>query len=107
MGSVMFWAFCTRSLGSRRGTADFPLPPASLPRCRELRQRATDAEQLLWGLLRDRQFCGAKFRRQYPSVLSFWIFMAMKPSWPLSWTAASQASGGSPPRCRADEGFGD
>jgi len=43
-----------------------PLPPALLQRCRELRQASTGAEQILWQLLRDRQFVGAKFRRQHP-----------------------------------------
>ena len=32
---------------------------------RELRQRQTQAERLLWGLLRNRRFAGAKFRRQH------------------------------------------
>jgi adenine-specific DNA-methyltransferase len=35
-------------------------------RARALRRRATPAEQLLWRLLRNRQFCAAKFRRQQP-----------------------------------------
>ncbi|MHB9101850.1 MAG: DUF559 domain-containing protein, partial [Sulfuricella sp.] len=33
---------------------------------RELRQNQTDAENLLWMLLRDRRFAGQKFRRQHP-----------------------------------------
>jgi very-short-patch-repair endonuclease len=33
---------------------------------RELRQRQTEAEKLLWARLRDRQLCGVKFRRQEP-----------------------------------------
>ena len=33
---------------------------------RRLRRDQTDAEQKLWGRLRDRQLCGAKFRRQHP-----------------------------------------
>ncbi len=33
---------------------------------RELRKAQTDAETLLWHLLRARRFCGFKFRRQYP-----------------------------------------
>jgi very-short-patch-repair endonuclease len=32
---------------------------------RELRQRQTDAETLLWSLIRNRQLAGAKFRRQH------------------------------------------
>ena len=34
-------------------------------RARELRQRQTPAEELLWELLRDRRFLGLKFRRQH------------------------------------------
>lgn len=33
---------------------------------RNLRQLATDAEHRLWQRLRNRQVCGAKFRRQHP-----------------------------------------
>ena len=33
---------------------------------RELRQRQTEAESLLWYILRGRRLCGLKFRRQYP-----------------------------------------
>ena len=32
----------------------------------ELRQNQTDAEQMLWRLLRSRQISAQKFRRQYP-----------------------------------------
>ena len=34
-------------------------------KARELRQQQTSAEELLWQLLRNRQLCGAKFRRQH------------------------------------------
>jgi type I restriction enzyme R subunit len=34
-------------------------------RARELRERQTPAEEVLWDLLRDRQLAGAKFRRQH------------------------------------------
>jgi 2-isopropylmalate synthase len=33
---------------------------------RSLRRSATDAERLMWGLLRDRRLNGIKFRRQVP-----------------------------------------
>ncbi len=33
---------------------------------RVLRQRSTDAERIMWRLLRDRQLDGVKFRRQVP-----------------------------------------
>jgi len=42
------------------------LPTELIARARRLRQEATDAENLLWSLLRDRQIAGAKFRRQHP-----------------------------------------
>jgi very-short-patch-repair endonuclease len=40
--------------------------PVTRDRARQLRRDQTDAEQTLWARLRDRQFCGAKFRRQHP-----------------------------------------
>ena len=48
-----------------------PHPPAKLPEdirtwARELRGRMTDAEALLWMLLRNRRMADAKFRRQCP-----------------------------------------
>ena len=33
---------------------------------RDLRARQTEAESLLWAVLRGRRLCGLKFRRQYP-----------------------------------------
>ena len=38
----------------------------SLTRRRSLRRQATDAESLLWRLLRGRSFLELKFRRQHP-----------------------------------------
>ena len=35
-------------------------------RAKQLRRNSTDAEQLLWRLLRSRQLAGYKFRRQQP-----------------------------------------
>ncbi len=43
-----------------------PLPPDLLDFARKLRIEQTDAEQLVWFLLRDRRLAGAKFRRQHP-----------------------------------------
>jgi very-short-patch-repair endonuclease len=48
-----------------------PTPPTKLPEdlrtwAREMRGRMTDAEALLWQLLRNRRIAGAKFRRQHP-----------------------------------------
>lgn len=45
-----------------RGGYDFS---GLVGRARELRQKQTPAEDLLWELLRDRQLCDAKFRRQH------------------------------------------
>ena len=43
-----------------------PLPSELLQHARELRANQTDAEQLLWHLLRGKRFLGYKFRRQHP-----------------------------------------
>jgi len=43
-----------------------PLPTELLAHARELRTQQTDAEQLLWGILRAKRFLGFKFRRQHP-----------------------------------------
>ena len=47
----------------------------ALARRRALREHATDAERLLWRLLRTRQFFGLKFRRQHsigPYIVDFY-----------------------------------
>jgi len=38
---------------------------ANIKTSRELRRNQTDAERILWNVLRNRQICGVKFRRQY------------------------------------------
>ena len=43
-----------------------PIPADILKHARSLRSNQTDAEQLLWGLLRGRRLAGRKFRRQHP-----------------------------------------
>ena len=48
--------------GHYRGGYDFS---GLKERARELRQKQTPAEELLWELLRDRQCCDLKFRRQH------------------------------------------
>src|SRR5207244_12226010 len=48
--------------GHYRGGYDFS---GLKKRARELRQKQTPAEELLWELLRDRQCCELKFRRQH------------------------------------------
>jgi len=42
------------------------LSAAILANARSLREQQTDAEKLLWLLLRDRRLAGFKFRRQHP-----------------------------------------
>ena len=52
-----------------------PIPTELLDFARKLRRQATDAETLLWRLLRGRQLANAKFRRQYafpPYILDFY-----------------------------------
>jgi very-short-patch-repair endonuclease len=41
-------------------------PPKSLEHARKLRKNMTDAERVLWRLLRDRRMEGWRFRRQEP-----------------------------------------
>lgn len=60
-----------RRPGEGKKSIDQPL----LTLARNLRKEQTDAEQRLWSLLRNRQFCGMKFRRQFPMapyVLDFY-----------------------------------
>ncbi len=73
--------YCPEPWPSRRG--EYKAVPdyrgnttlvALLERCRELRRSSTDAEALLWKLLRARQLAGFKFRRQHqfgPYILDF------------------------------------
>ena len=46
------------------GERKTPLPPDLLKFARKLRNEQTDAEHLLWELLRNRRLAGCKFRRQ-------------------------------------------
>ncbi len=55
--------------------ANAPIPTQFLDFARQLRRQATDAENLLWRLLRGRRIANAKFRRQYsfpPYILDFY-----------------------------------
>src|SRR5215510_2152257 len=52
-----------------------PLDPEFLDFARRLRRNQTDAEKLLWSILRSRQLLGLKFRRQHsigPYILDFY-----------------------------------
>ncbi|MBI4238729.1 MAG: N-6 DNA methylase [Deltaproteobacteria bacterium] len=80
---ISAYKFILRANTSGAAACPTPSPPTPLPggegshfrggydfaglkkRARELRQKQTDAETLLWGLLRDRQLGDAKFRRQH------------------------------------------
>jgi methionine--tRNA ligase beta chain len=52
--------------GEGKSRSKPPLPSDLLNFARKLRSEQTDAEQLVWSLLRDRRLAGAKFRRQHP-----------------------------------------
>jgi len=52
--------------GVRGEGKKLPMPSDILDNARELRKTQTDAEQLLWKLLRNRRFADKKFRRQHP-----------------------------------------
>jgi adenine-specific DNA-methyltransferase len=61
-----------RGAGGEGAEWDYiPHPPARLPEdlkrhARAMRRTATDAENLMWRLLRNRRLANAKFRRQHP-----------------------------------------
>jgi ATP-dependent helicase HrpA len=56
-----------RGVGVRESSKPHaPLPESLRTHARELRKAATDAESLLWSLLRSNQLSGKKFRRQHP-----------------------------------------
>lgn len=53
--------------GGSMGKLRFPdIPPAAIAFARKLRHEQTDAESMMWHLLRDRRLGGHKFRRQHP-----------------------------------------
>ena len=52
-------------------TVEIQLPPQLLAYARDLRKNQTEAEDLLWQLLRNRKFNHLKFRRQHPLVAGF------------------------------------
>jgi methionyl-tRNA synthetase len=61
------------------GAHKLPMPDSIKSFARELRQKQTDAEALMWGLLRDKRMGGVKFRRQHPVgsyVLDFFCLEA-------------------------------
>ncbi|MGQ9851679.1 MAG: endonuclease domain-containing protein [Aggregatilineaceae bacterium] len=59
----------SREGGRRPGEGKKPLPRDLLEFARRLRKEQTDAERLMWSLLRDRLLAGFKFRRQHPVAL--------------------------------------
>jgi len=57
-----------------------PIPATILQHARDLRATQTDAENLLWSVLRSRRFGGFKFRRQHPLggyILDFYCHEAL------------------------------
>ena len=63
---------------------------------RKLRQRATDPEDILWSLLRNRRLDGLKFRRQVP-LLGYTVdFIVPCPSRPEFTSTAPQKRRGEP-----------
>jgi len=52
--------------GEGKRARKYPLPDNLREFARKLRAQQTDAEQVLWGLLRDRRVHDTKFRRQHP-----------------------------------------
>ena len=62
-----------------KGESKKPVPQDLLEFARQLRKEQTDAERLMWSLLRDRRLAGFKFRRQHPIepyVLDFYCHEA-------------------------------
>ena len=55
-----------RAGGDGRGAHKATPPKELIELARKLRTQQTDAEQLIWGLLRERRVHDAKFRRQHP-----------------------------------------
>ncbi len=54
-----------------RKTVEIHLPPLLLEHARELRKNKTEAEDMLWQLIRNRQLNNMKFRRQHPLKVGF------------------------------------
>ena len=52
-------------------TVEIQLPPQLLAYARDLRKNQTEAEDLLWQLLRNKKFNNLKFRRQHPLTAGF------------------------------------
>jgi len=52
--------------GEDRGEGGKKMKRGNIQRSRALRRDQTDAEKKLWGILRNRQLVGVKFRRQFP-----------------------------------------
>lgn len=60
-----------------RGALTMPVPPKLLNFARQLRRQQTNAEQLIWQLIRNRNLSGYKFRRQHPIcgyILDFYCY---------------------------------
>lgn len=65
--------------------------------CRDLRKRQTETERKLWSVLRNRQLCGMKFRRQYAIdryVVDFYSEAVLQSMYCPEYKIAIEADGG-------------
>lgn len=52
--------------GGKKGEGEYQVPRDILEKARNLRKNQTRLEEIMWTVLRNRNFCGLKFRRQHP-----------------------------------------
>ncbi len=53
-------------MGEGWGEGEYQMPTNLIPLAKNLRERSTDAEKVLWQYLRAKRFAGLKFKRQQP-----------------------------------------
>jgi very-short-patch-repair endonuclease len=58
-------------------------------KARQLRQKMTDSERILWHRLRGKQLFGVQFYRQKPIGKYIVVFMHQGRNWLLKWTGHS------------------
>jgi len=79
LGGGLGWGSTPKETTQNKSSKYLPLPSRLKQRARDLRKQATDAETLLWQLLRRNQILGMGFRRQHPLgvyVLDFYCHEA-------------------------------
>ena len=82
-----------------------PLSHEYLNFVRKLRKGATDAETLMWGLLRNRRLAGLKFRRQHPFAPYVLDFFCEELKLALELDGGQHNTGDNPKRDRARSEF--